>query len=242
MSSDVPYTKPLVHTNDILVDGFIAYTLSPQDTQRFLALLFKTSNFLRHISYSKGVWYFIQDAPHGQPPSPGLSTQTRSLPLDFSVKATRGTVIPQRRWIPGDVDVRRHVEGGALQLPIFFVDHGGGIGFWLPDILQGRHHDLYNGDKEAPLGGKTTTHIRINVSSHMLVLRAKVLSHLPRPPSQWPGHDHWKRQIPTRDETQARRPITLARFMKHIGTSVDKFFNVSSLPPLSLSLINPLLH
>jgi hypothetical protein len=30
--------------------------------------------------------------------------------------------------------------------------------------------------------------------------------------------------------------------MKHIGTSVDKFFNVSSLPPLSLSSINPLLH
>jgi hypothetical protein len=40
----------------------------------------------------------------------------------------------------------------------------------LPDILRGRHHDLYNGDRKAPLGGKTTTHIRINVSSHIHIL------------------------------------------------------------------------
>jgi hypothetical protein len=138
--------------------------------------LFKTSGFLRHISYSKGVWYFIRHAPYVQPPSPGPSTQNVSLPLDFSVRTTQGTVIPQRRWIPGDgIDLRRHVEDGALQLPIFFVDHSGGIGFWLPDILQGRHHDLYDGDREAPLGGKTTTHIRINVSSHMLILTARIL-------------------------------------------------------------------
>jgi hypothetical protein len=45
--------------------------------------------------------------------------------------------------------------------------------------------------------------------------------------SQWPGYEHWKRQIPTRDETSERNPITLGRFMKRVGTSVDKFFSVS---------------
>lgn len=32
----------------------------------------------------------------------------------------------------------------------------------------------------------------------------------------------------TRDETHSRNPITMARFMKHIGTSVDTFFRVRS--------------
>jgi hypothetical protein len=237
--------KSLVHASDILVDGFIAHTFSPQDTHNFLTLLFRKSDFLQHhgISYSKGAWYIMRNAPHMHPPSPGISTQNPSPPLDFSVRTTQGTIVPQRRWTPADeADVRRHVEGSALQLPIFFVNHKGGIGFWLPDILQGRHHDLHNGDTEAPLGGKTTTHIRINVSSHVLILVTKILIHVPRSLSQWPGYGHWKRQIPTRDETFERQPITLARFMKHIGTSVDKFFNVSfSLPPLSLSLIKSLL-
>ena len=195
-----------------------------------MALLFKTSNFLRHISYSKGAWYFIRYAPYVLPPSLGISTQNTLLPLDLSVRTTQGTVVPQRRWAPtAVVDVRRHIESGVLQLPTFFVNHNGGIGFGLPDILQDRHHDLYNGDEEAPLGGKTTIYIRINVSSHMLILAAKALIYVIRLPSQWPGHGHWKRQIPARDESHARRPITVARFMKHIGRSVDKFFSVSSL-------------
>ncbi|KAI9463773.1 hypothetical protein F5148DRAFT_982359 [Russula earlei] len=143
-------------------------------------------------------------APYVQPPSPGCPIPNSPLLIDFSVVTTRGTVVPQRRWTPADeVDVRRHVESAALQLPMFFVNRRSGVGFWLPDILQGRDHDLYHGDREASLGGRTTTTIRIN----------------------WPGYGDFKRQIPAKDETYSRNPITLARFMKHIGTSVDKFFN-----------------
>lgn len=184
--SDILYTKPLVYASDILVDGFIARTFTPEDAHEFFALLLKSSDFLRHhrILYSKGVWYAMRNAPHVQAPSPAVSTQNPSLPLDYSVRTTRGTVIPQRRWTPADeVDVHRHVECGTLQPPIFFINHNGGIGFWLPDILQGRHHDLYNGDREARLGGKTTKHIRINVSSHTHAPAAKsssMLLDLPR--------------------------------------------------------------
>ena len=121
----------------------------------------------------------MRNAPYMESPSPAVSTQNSPLPLDYSVRTTRGTVIPQRRWVPADeVDVHRHVECSALQPPIFFINHDGGIGFWLPDILQGRHHDLYDGDREAQLGGKTTTHIRINVSSHTHVPAAKFSSML----------------------------------------------------------------
>ena len=174
--------KPLVHASDILIDGFIARTFTPQDAHDFFALLLKTPDFLRHhrIVYSKGIWYFMRNASYVQSSSPAGSTRNPPLPLDYSVRTTRGTVIPQRRWTPADeADVHRHVECSALQLPIFFINHNGGIGFWLPDILQGRHHDLDDGDREAQLGGKTTTHIRINVSSHTHTLIARFSSMLP---------------------------------------------------------------
>ena len=129
----------------------------------------------------------MRNGSYAQPPSPAISTQSPPLQLDHSVKTTRGTVIPQRRWIPADeVDVHRHVERCALLPPIFFINHNGGTGFWLPDILQGRHHDLHDGDSEAQLGGKTTTHIRINVGSHTHAPAAKSLIHAPRPPRSGP--------------------------------------------------------
>jgi hypothetical protein len=153
--------------NDILVDGFIAHTFHPADTNQYLALLLRTPDFLRHyeIRHWQGVWYFRYRAHPLQPPLTGAPMQQEWLPLDFSTGTTRGTVVPQRRWTPADeVDVRRHVETAVLQFPIFFVNRNGTIGFRLQDILQGRDHDLNNAHTEALLGGKTTTHIRINVS------------------------------------------------------------------------------
>ena len=185
-------------------------------------------------------WYIIRSVPS---PSLGASSQNGSLPLDFSVRMTQGTVVPQRRWTPADeVDIRRHVEEATLQLPVFFVNRNGGVGFSLPDILQGRDHDLYNRDSQASLGGKSTTFIRINVSSHIPILVTKGFMLVCRLLSQWPGYECWKRQIPTRDETHSKNPITISRFMKHVGTSVNNFMNVSfSLLPLSPSLIEFLL-
>jgi hypothetical protein len=217
---------------------------SPEDAQNFLAILLKTQDFLRHyrMSYSQGIWYIMQNPPYFPPPPPGIPPQNLMLPLDYNVCMSQGTVVPQRRWIPADeIDVRRYVVTAALQLPIYFVNRNGGVGFWLPDILQGRDHDLYHGDREAPLGGRTTTHLRINVSSYTCVnckdSDSQPYSSTPAP-SQWPGCGDWRRQIPIRDETYARNPITRARFMRHVATSVDKFFDVrSSLLPLSPPLI-----
>ncbi len=231
-----------IQASDVLVFGFIAYTFSPEDAHNFLALLLRTQDFLRHyrMSYSQGVWHIMQNPPFFPPQQPGIPPQNLMLPLDYNVRMAQGTVVPQRRWTPADeIDVRRYVESASLQLPIYFVNRNGGVGFWLPDILQGRDHDLYLGDREAPLGGRATTHLRINVSSHTCAGCKDSQPCPPTPtPSQWPGCGYWKRQIPTRDETHTRNPITRARFMKHVATSVDKFFDVSSsLLPLSPQLI-----
>lgn len=160
-------TKFSIQASDILATGFIAYMFSPQDAHNFLALLLRTPDFLRHyrMSYSQGVWYIMQNPPYFPPPPPGIPPQSLMLPLDYNVCSTQGTVVPQRRWTPADeIDVRRYVESATLQLPIYFVNRNGGVGFWLPDILQGRDHDLYHGDRQASLGGKSTTFLRINVS------------------------------------------------------------------------------
>lgn len=151
-------TRDMQH-DDILVDGFITNMFSPRDAFAFFTLLLRMQDFLPHVTYLRGVWYIN----HVQQPSAGLPTQ---LPLDFNSWPTEGTVVPQRRWTPADeADVRRYVLEATLQLPVFFVNRNGAVGFCLPDILEGRDGDLYNRDSYALLGGRTTTHIRINVST-----------------------------------------------------------------------------
>lgn len=137
--------------------------------------MLRTPDFLQYyrVSYSQGVWYITQNGPVFQLPSQGILTKHSSIPLDFDVRKTQGAVVPQERWIPAEI--HRH-EGVILCLPIFFVHRNSEIGFWLLDILQGRVGDLNKGDSEAALS-RTTTHIRINVSSHTLML-AQRSSHL----------------------------------------------------------------
>jgi hypothetical protein len=162
--------------NDIFVDGFIANTFSPQDAHVFLTQLLRTPNFLQfyNVAYSGGAWYITQNAPYVPPRSPGMPAQHPPIPLDFNARETQGTVVPQQRWTPCDeVDVRRFVEEASLQLPIFFINLNGGIGFMLYDILQGRDMDLLNRGSQAGLGGYFTTHVRINVSLCTVIPIAK---------------------------------------------------------------------
>ncbi len=159
--------------HDIFVDGFIARTFSPQGAHDFFTVFLRTPDYLRYcrILYSGGLWYTTQNAHHVPRPSPGIPTHISPLSLDFSVRTTQGTVVPQPRWVPADeVEARRHVHDATLQLPIFFVNrNNGAVGFLLPDILQGRDGDLHNRNSHASLGGRSTTHIRMNVSSHSYI-------------------------------------------------------------------------
>ena len=166
---DVAATKP-ISADDLVVDGFVARTFTPEDANNYFMLLLRTphsQHFLRYygIVYHQGAWYLTHNANMVQGTSPGVPPQSTPL-LDYSSRATHGTVVPQRRWTPTDeVDFRRHVDGAALELPIFFVNRNGGIGFRLSDILRGCDRDLHIANGLAPLGGRTNTHIRINVST-----------------------------------------------------------------------------
>jgi hypothetical protein len=97
---------------------------------------------------------FLQD-PNGHP----------LWVLDYSI-VRMGTVVPQARWFPENVnDYRQHVAQAALQMPIYFLQQNGVLGLSLDDAINGRCQTLRDSKMQAQLGGKATTHIRIGVCS-----------------------------------------------------------------------------
>jgi hypothetical protein len=150
---------------ELLVDGFIARTFAPSDASNYLMFLLRAQNFIQYygILYGQGAWYITHNSELVQGTSPGVPLQPTPI-LDYT-STIQGTVVPQRRWAPADGgDIQRHVQSATLELPIFFVNRNGGLGFQLTDILRGCDRDLRNANEFASLGGKTMTHIRINVS------------------------------------------------------------------------------
>jgi hypothetical protein len=151
------------------VDGLVARTFSPEDANNYFNLLLSTpapQYFLQYygIVHHQGAWFITHNVNSVQNESPGVPLQTAPL-LDYSIRGTHGTVVPQTRWTPvDDVDIRRFVEDAVLNLPIFFVNRNGSLGFSLTDILRGCDRHLHNANGFAPLGGRATTQIRINVS------------------------------------------------------------------------------
>ena len=153
-----------------LVDGFIARTFGSEDANSYLKLLLRelsSKPFLQYygISHHEGAWRITDNINLVQGTSPGVLLQPTPI-LDYSTAAIHGTVVPQRRLsLVDEVDeVRQYVESAVLQVPIFFVNRNGELGFPLSDIIRGYDCDLRNEVDFAPLGGKTTTHIQIGVS------------------------------------------------------------------------------
>ncbi|KAI0260365.1 hypothetical protein BC834DRAFT_900958 [Gloeopeniophorella convolvens] len=211
MQIAAPNRPRLVYPSDVFVDGYVSNTFPPEDATHYFTLLLKAppSASLIHmygIVCSGREWHITQNLQFVQHPAPNTAGVPSRLLLDYHTGNIGGTVVRQRRWLPrNEVDVRRHIEDATLQLPVFFVARDGTLGYGLQSILQNAEYHLRDGYQPAPLGGVTTTTIRIG----------------------WPGYQDWKRQIQARDETSERRQITLARFMKYIGTSVDRFFKDS---------------
>jgi hypothetical protein len=150
----------------VLVDGFISRTFAPGDATNYLMLLLRTHRFLQHyrIVHHQGAWYITRNGNLVRRTSQGVPRQPTPL-LDYCAWATHGTIVPQKRWTTADdVNFGRHIENAVLQLPIFFVNHDGSLGFRVPDILRGCDRELHNANSFAPLGGEYTTHVRIHVS------------------------------------------------------------------------------
>ena len=136
----------------------------------------RMSHFPPRPSYSQEIWHFA--CATVLLPSSGVPNSL--LYLDSSVRATRGTLVPQRRWtIPFEGEAFQHADDDTLQPLIFFVNWNSGAGFWLPDILHDYHHEPWEQDNEAPLRGRSgaTLHIWINVRSPTFIQSAEIFIH-----------------------------------------------------------------
>ncbi|KAI9439531.1 hypothetical protein H4582DRAFT_1812889, partial [Lactarius indigo] len=188
----------------LLVDGYIAQTFHSRRAEQYFFDLLKSNSIpqIETVSYPdrEGHFFFVRptNTRHALVRQP---FDTSSRPLDCAV-VHRGIVVPQTLWSPYTItDRRRHVEEAVLQMPIFFEGIDGRLGLSLQAAAAGRCHGLRNAQEFAPLGQKSTTHIRI----------------------VWLGYKDFKRQVQIRDETSEHNPITISRFAHHIGRFVDAF-------------------
>ncbi|KAI0035486.1 hypothetical protein K488DRAFT_23237, partial [Vararia minispora EC-137] len=117
-----------------------------------------------------------------------------------------GPVVPQTLWVPrSSRDLAQYVLEAELQLPIFFLRTNGGVGLSVADAAAGNSSALVGCSQPVNVGGRTSVHLRM----------------------QWPGYKEWKRQFQTRDETAARNVITLDKFIRHVGRSIDRFLEAA---------------
>ncbi|KAI9458546.1 hypothetical protein F5148DRAFT_318855 [Russula earlei] len=199
---------PSMHSGpQLLVDGYISQCFGSKSAEGHFSCVLKTRPFRASPCVVRGHVYFVVTAV--PPYIFYLFPNQPSWVIDRAVVGY-GTVIPQTLWVPHTAtDQRQHVVEAELQMPIFFEGVNGRLGLSLEAASTGRCNDLLNAQGHAPLGLKSTTHIRIG----------------------WPGYVEFKRQVQTRDETSQRNPITIFRFAYHIGRSVDAFLKTCQPDP-----------
>jgi len=190
---------------DLRLDGYLSYTFTPQVAEIYLAYLFKVDP-KRVQTFGVPNWpgaFFVADPltmNHCRPQHIGNGRY--GWLLDYAIQVRRGgSVVPQQLWSPqGQGDWRRYVEQTRLYIPVFFVNVDGSLGVPVSHAAAGQM-SLRDANEPAPLGDRTTTKIRIS----------------------WPGYTPSEQQVQLRDQTPARNPITLERFVKHVGARVRQY-------------------
>ena len=217
---------------NMLQHGYIGLSFGSH-TESFFASVLKTSPRYLQVGFNAPGWataFYIDPINNIAVPANAMSSRGYLIMvLDYRADLSRGTIIPQIPWFPQTPrDVRKYVTDSVLQLPIFLRQDDGTIGMSLSDVVHGNFRRLVDSVRQVNVGGRTSVHIRINVSVP-LACTFFFFKPCSFPRQKWPGYNEWKRQFQTRDETPNRNPITIEKFVRHIGRSVDKFMSVSSL-------------
>ena len=224
---------PTTGAENMLQYGYIGLTFGSH-TESFFASVLKASPRYLQVGFSAPGWptaFYIDPINNIAVPANAMSARGYLIMvLDYRADLSRGTIVPQIPWFPQTPrDVRKYVTDAVLQLPIFLRQDDGSIGMSLSDVVNGNFRRLVDSVRQVSVGGRTSVHIRINVSIPPGVVPIIFSKPCSFPRQQWPGYNEWKRQFQTRDETPNRNPITIEKFVRHIGRSVDKFMSVSSL-------------
>jgi len=187
---------------EFLTRGYISYMFSPQPAKLYLASLFKTDP-PRVYEYHFERWpsaFVVFHSPMVYSPPVFMMSGQNAWVLDYVVRSG-GSVVPQQLWSPkGQGDWRRYVEQADFYMPVFFINVDGTLGVPVVDAVAGLM-SLQGGTQPPPLGNKTATKIRIS----------------------WPGYPPSEQQIQLRDQTPTRNPVTLERFVKHLGSRIRQY-------------------
>ena len=209
---------------DLRVDGYLSYTFTPQAAEIYLAYLFKVDP-KRVQAFGAYNWpgaFFVADPPMNHCRAQHIGNGRYAWLLDYAI-GRYGSVVPQQLWSPqGQGDWRRYVEQARLYIPVFFVNMDGSLGVPVSHAAAGQM-SLRDANEPAPLGDRTTTKIRISV--RITAVNAQSV-YLHSCWSQWPGYTPSEQQVQLRDQTPARNPVTLERFVKHVGSRVRQFLIV----------------
>lgn len=165
--SDLTFCPAFFVLQTLLVDGYISQTFRSRAAEKYFLNLLKTTfippNATLPYSWRDGYFFFVYSVPPHIPRS--LLSPPGCWVLDRSI-VDGGTVVPQTMWTPDSaVNRRQNIEKALLQMPIFFEHKEGTLGLPLEASTDGGCHALRDANDPAPLGPKTTTHIRIVVST-----------------------------------------------------------------------------
>lgn len=162
------YAPPATGAENMFSHGYIGLTFGPH-TEAFFSSVLKTSPRALQVGYSAPGWpaaFFI--APINNPNIPANAMSSRGylmIILDYRADLSRGTIVPQVPWFPQTPrDMRKYVTDAVLQLPIFLRQDDGTVGMSLSDVIHGNFRRLVDSVQQVNVGGRTSVHVRINVS------------------------------------------------------------------------------
>jgi hypothetical protein len=208
--------------HDNLTDGYISYTFGSRNAENYLVIIFKVDAQFVQAARRNNAFYVLNQPPahpNFSPPALTIQGQNAWL-LDFAVRSG-GSVVPQKLWFPqGQGDRRRYVEQAQFRMPMFFVNVDRSLGVPVLNAAAGQMQ-LQGVGLPPQLADKSTIKIRISVCVRSLPERSPSLTVL-----QWPGYDPSERQVQLKDQTPARNPVTLERFVKHVASRVLHFLEV----------------
>jgi len=174
-----PGNLPATPTVNILHDGYIAHTFTIF-TELFFHSILKASPQSANIHFSILGWPNSFTLPQNAVPTLRSnivdSYGQPYLLLDLLAAPAYGPIVPQTLWVPrSSRDLAQYVLEAELQLPIFFLRNNGGVGLSLADAAAGNSSALVGCSQPVNVGGRTSVHLRMQVSILRLL---GLISHL----------------------------------------------------------------
>ena len=117
---------------DYLNDGYISRTFGLNDTENYMAILFRTN--AQHVAAKcgqNGAFYVVIKPPLYTPPAAMIYGQNAWL-IDYKIRSG-GSVVPQSFWSP-ELHSNSYIDHAQLRVPVFFVNTSGKSEF---DFLSG---------------------------------------------------------------------------------------------------------